>query len=97
MAFYAVFDVGMAVGIYLLKVNNRNTRTRGEKCSKLAINTLKRQHWRQYGVFILNSNVFHTLLYRFYCSFRACDCMWNYYLKLALIWVGTNVSCKAFS
>ena len=27
------------VGIYLLKVNNRNSRTRVEICSKLAINT----------------------------------------------------------
>ena len=33
-----------AVGIYLLKVNNRNTRTRCEICSKLKIKTLKRRH-----------------------------------------------------
>ena len=31
-------------GIYLLKVNNRNTRTRCEICSKLAINTPERRH-----------------------------------------------------
>ena len=30
-------------GIYLLKVNNRNTRTRYEICSKLAIKTPKRR------------------------------------------------------
>ena len=31
-------------GIYLLKVNNRNTRTRREICSKLTINTPERRH-----------------------------------------------------
>ena len=31
-------------GIYLLKVNNRNTRTRCEICSKLTINTPERRH-----------------------------------------------------
>ena len=30
-------------GIYLLKVNNRNTRTRCEICSKLAIKTPERR------------------------------------------------------
>ena len=30
-------------GIYLLKVNNRNTRTRCEICSKLTINTPERR------------------------------------------------------
>ena len=32
-------------GIYLLKVNNRNTRTRFEICSKLTIKTPERRHW----------------------------------------------------
>ena len=41
-------------GIYLLKVNNRNTRTRYEICSKLTIKTLERRHWRRSGVFIVN-------------------------------------------
>ena len=31
------------VGIYLLKVNNRNTRTRCEICSKLTIKTPERR------------------------------------------------------
>ena len=34
------------VNIYLLKGNNWNTRTRCEICSKLAINTPERRHWR---------------------------------------------------
>ena len=35
------------VGIYLLKVNNRNTRTRCEICSKLTIKTQEQRHWRK--------------------------------------------------
>ena len=41
-------------GIYLLKVNNRNARTRCEICSKLTIMTPERRHWRRSGVFIVN-------------------------------------------
>ena len=42
------------VGIYLLKVNKRNIRTRCEICSKLTIKTLGRGQWRRSGVFIVN-------------------------------------------
>ena len=42
------------VGIYLLKVNNRNTNTRCEICSKLTIKTPERHHWRRSGDFIVN-------------------------------------------
>ena len=31
-------------GDYMVKVNNRNTRARGEICSKLAIKTPERRH-----------------------------------------------------
>ena len=41
-------------GIYLLKVNNRDTGTRRETCSKLIIKTLERRQWRRFGVFIVN-------------------------------------------
>ena len=41
-------------GIYLLKVNNRNTRTRCEICSKLTIETPERRQGRRSGVFIVN-------------------------------------------
>ena len=40
-------------GIYLLKVNNRNTRTRCEICSKSTIKTPDQHDWRRSGVFIL--------------------------------------------
>ena len=39
--------------IYLLKVGNRNTRTRCKICSKLTIKTSERRHWCC-GVLILN-------------------------------------------
>ena len=44
-------------GIYLLKVNNRNTRTRCEICAKLTIRIPERRqwrHWRRSGIFIVN-------------------------------------------
>ena len=47
-------------GIYLLKVNNRNTRTSCEICSELTIKTLERCQWRRSGVFIVNFEHFHT-------------------------------------
>ena len=42
---------------YLIKVNNINTRTRCELCSKLTIKTPERRHWCRWcgsGVFIFN-------------------------------------------
>ena len=41
-------------GIYLLKVKNRNTRTRCEIYSKLIAKTLERRQWRCSGVFTFN-------------------------------------------
>ena len=40
--------------IYLLTVNNRNTRTRCEVFPKLTIKTQKRHHWRRSCVFNVN-------------------------------------------
>ena len=40
---YVVHNIAPA-SIYLLKVNNRNIRTRYEICSKLTIKTPERQH-----------------------------------------------------
>ena len=44
-------------GNYMLKVNNRNSRTRCEICSKLTIKTPERRQWRCSGVF--NANFEH--------------------------------------
>ena len=42
------------VGIYMFKVNNKNTRKRCEIWSKLTIKTSERPQWRRSGVFIVN-------------------------------------------
>ena len=47
-------DFQFPAGIYLFKVNNRNTRTTCEICSKLTIKTPERCYWRSSGVFIVN-------------------------------------------
>ena len=52
-------------GIYLLKVNNRNTRIKCEICSKLTIKTLERRHWRFCGVLIVNSDLISHLVLMF--------------------------------
>ena len=50
-------------GNYMFKVNNRNTRTRCEICSKLTINKPDQRHWRRSGVFIINfEHVSHFVL-----------------------------------
>ena len=49
--------------IYLLKVNNKNTRTRSEIYSKLTIKTPERLQWRRSGVFIvIFEHVSHLVL-----------------------------------
>ena len=52
--------------IYLIIVNNRNTRKRCEMCFKLTIITLERRHWRRFDVFMVNfehiSHLFLVLL-----------------------------------
>ena len=44
----------LPAGNYMFKVNNKNTRTRCEICSKLTIKTPERRHWRRSGIFIVN-------------------------------------------
>ena len=41
--------VDISAGIYLSKVNNRNTRRKYEKYSRLTIKTLERHQWRRSG------------------------------------------------
>ena len=51
------------VDIDLLKVNNRNTKTRCEICSKLTIKTPERRQWRRSGVFTVNfEHISHLVL-----------------------------------
>ena len=50
-------------GIYLLKVNNRNTRTRCEICSKLTIKTPEQCQWHRSNVFVVNlKHISHLIL-----------------------------------
>ena len=50
-------------GNYMFKVNNRNTRTRCEICSKLTIRIPEQRHWRRSGIFIVNfEHISHLVL-----------------------------------
>ena len=51
---YLNYQAYYSDGIYQVKVNNRNTRTRCEICSKLTIKTPYRRHSRRSGAFIVN-------------------------------------------
>ena len=49
--------------IYLLKVHNRNTRTRCETCSKLTLETPERRQWRRSGFFTVDfEHISHLVL-----------------------------------
>ena len=57
------FPENVPAGIYLFKVNNRNTRTRCELCSKLTIKISERHHWRRSVVFVVNfEHISHLFL-----------------------------------
>ena len=47
----------------MLKVNNKNIRTRCKICSKLTIKTPEQRQWRRSGVFIVNfEHILHLAL-----------------------------------
>ena len=47
----------------MFKVNNRNSRTRCEICSKLTIKTPERRQWCRSGIFIVNfEHISHLVL-----------------------------------
>ena len=53
----------LPTGSYLLKVHNRNTRTRCEICLKLTIKTPERRQSRRSGAFIVNfDHISHLVL-----------------------------------
>ena len=49
-------------GNYMFRVNNRNTRTMCEICSKLIIKAPERRCWHRSGVFIVNFEHFSHLV-----------------------------------
>ena len=51
--------------IYLLKVSNKNTRTRSEICSKLTIKAQERRQWHRSGVFNFNFEHISQLVLKF--------------------------------
>ena len=56
-------DPANPASIYLLKINNRNTRKRCKICSKSTIKTPERRHWHCSGVFIVNfERISHLVL-----------------------------------
>ena len=56
-------NVAHTADIYLLKVENKNTRTRCEICSKLTIKTPERHHLRCSGALIVNfEHISHLVL-----------------------------------
>ena len=69
-------------GIYLFKVNNRNTRKMWEIYSKLTIKKTERRHWL---FFIINfEQVFCTLFCCFYCW------LWTSKHRLGSCWLQTK-------
>ena len=54
-------------GNYMLRVNNRNTKTSCETCSKLTIKTPEWSQWRRWGVFIVNFEHIPQLVSVFLC------------------------------
>ena len=63
--FFFLFKVTLTLypaGIYLLKINNRNTRTRCEICSKVTIKIPERRQWRHSDIFIVNSEYISHLI-----------------------------------
>ena len=62
MIFKCEFSTNPA-GIYLLKINDRNTRTKSEICSNLTFKTPERRQWCRSGVFIVNfEHISHLVL-----------------------------------
>ena len=60
---YGYLSILIPAGIYLFKVNNRNTKLRCEICSKVTIKTLERHHCHRSGVFIVNfEHISHLVL-----------------------------------
>ena len=51
-------------GIYLLKINNRNTGTRCEICSKLTIKTPEQRQYRSSSIFFVNfEHISHLIVH----------------------------------
>ena len=62
----------------MFKVNNRNTRTRCEICSKLTIKSSKGRQWRCFGGFIVNFDyISHLCSSDFIGNFEPVNAGWD--------------------
>ena len=69
-------------GIYLLKVNERNTRARFDISSELTIKTPERRHWRRSGVFIVNFEHVSQIVLRFLLLTLTCNCRLECFMEI---------------
>ena len=86
-------------GIYLLKVNNRNNRTRRQIYSKLTIKTPERRQWRRSTVFIVNFEYILHLALVFTVKFEHVIAGWDKSttLKYDFIFQSPRAVIKMFS
>ena len=88
------------VGICLLKVSNRNTRTRCETCSKSKIKITERHHWRRSSVLIVNfEHVNADWVVSFYTSRKHQNSsvlfsVFENYRKRPVVWNGSMIVIK---
>ena len=62
-AYFWPFLVNLPAGNYMLKVNNRNTKTRCEISSRLTIKIPERRQWCRFVMFIVNfEHISHLVL-----------------------------------
>ena len=89
----------ISAGIYLLKVTNRNTRTRCEICSKLTIKRPEWRHWHRSGVVIVNfERISHLVLMFLLLTLKVVagsdwTCNWLQgclYSQLVFLWISLN-------
>ena len=72
-------------GIYLLKINNINSRARYEICSKLAIKTPERRHWHLSGVFIANFHHISNVVLVFLLLTLNCNCRLGLAINISIL------------
>ena len=86
--------------ICLFKVNNGNTRTRGERGLKLTIKTPEWAHWCQSGVFIVNfehiSQLFLVFLLLTLNKWRLAELSYSHLLLLCWLPTACKVSKYGF-
>ena len=65
-------------GIYLFKVNKRNTRRMCKICSKLTMKTPERYYWRRSGIFIASFEPisFIVFVFAFFFYFELVNTGW---------------------